>query len=435
VIDSKALLAIKQELASHFAAFPTSQTPNETQTEDDLIWKVLKTLGWSEYLRQQNLAPKGREDVPDGLLFLDKASKTQANKTPKEWRRYEFGAAVVESKRWQRPLDRQSGRKGEETAPFTQILRYLRRIDDLTNGELRWGILTNGAQWRLYYQGARNPLEDFCEIDLAVVLGIPDHDGGLFALTDEQKVHWLKVFALVFRTDAFIPGAADKLTFHQRALNEAQFYEKRVSTNLSQLVFGRVFPDLVKAIAASVPKAPLHEVRETALVVLYRLLFILYAEERDLLPVNEHRYKEYALRDKVRRDVGARKDRNDTFSTTQARYWSTLMNLCVAIDEGDGSIGLPPYNGGLFDADRVPLLKEVRISDSVMADVIDALSFEAGETGRKYINYRDLSVQQLGSIYERLLEQEVVSKDGDITIRPNPFARRGSGSYYTPDAR
>lgn len=432
-IDDNALSAFRTELQAHFAAFPTSQTPNETQTEDDLIWKVLSTLGWSEFLRQQNLAPEGREDAPDGLLFLDKAAKLQANKTATEWRRYELGAAVVESKRWQRPLDRQSGRKGEEIAPFTQILRYLGRIDDLTNGELRWGILTNGAQWRLYYQGARPPLEDFCEIDLAVVLGIPDHDGGLFALTEEQKAHWLKVFALVFRIGAFVPGPTDKRTFHQRALDEAQHYEKRVSTSLSQLVFGRVFPDLIRAIAASVPDALLHEVREAALVVLYRLLFILYAEDRDLLPVNERRYKEYALRDKVRRDIGDRKDRNETFSNAQTRYWSILMDLCVAIDEGDGSIGLPPYNGGLFDADRVPLLKQVRISDKVMADVIDALSFESGDTGRKYINYRDLSVQQLGSIYERLLEQEVVRQNDDITIRPNPFARRGSGSYYTPD--
>ena len=58
---------------------------------------------------------------------------------------------------------------------------------------------------------------------------------------------------------------------------------------------------------------------------------------------------------------------------------------------------------------------------------------ERTEDGRKYINYRSLSVQQLGSIYERLLEYEVTREDGDITIRPNIFARKGSGSYYTPD--
>jgi hypothetical protein len=68
-----------------------------------------------------------------------------------------------------------------------------------------------------------------------------------------------------------------------------------------------------------------------------------------------------------------------------------------------------------------------------MARVIDVLSFERTAEGRKYINYRDLSVQQLGSIYERLLEHEIVRESGTIVIRPNIFARKGSGSYYTPD--
>jgi hypothetical protein len=68
-----------------------------------------------------------------------------------------------------------------------------------------------------------------------------------------------------------------------------------------------------------------------------------------------------------------------------------------------------------------------------MADVIDALSFEQTPEGRRYINYRDLSVQQLGSIYEQLLEHEVIREGGSISIRPNIFARKGSGSYYTPD--
>ena len=46
------------------------------------------------------------------------------------------------------------------------MLRYLRRVEDLTTGKLRWGILTNGARWRLYYQGARSVAEKFFEIEL-----------------------------------------------------------------------------------------------------------------------------------------------------------------------------------------------------------------------------------------------------------------------------
>ena len=431
--SSDALALLRKDLTAIYAKFPTAQTPNESQTEDDLIWPILTRLGWGASLRQQNLAPKGREDVPDGILFKDAVAKAQANHFPEEWRRYEFGLAVVESKRWARPLDRRSGRRGEETAPSTQMLRYLRRVEDLTTGKLRWGILTNGAQWRLYYQGARSVSEQFFEIDLAAILAIPGHLGRLASLTDEEREHWLKVFFLIFRIQAFVPGAADERTFHQRALDEGRFYEERVAGNLSNLVFGQVFPELVRAIASAAPDAPLQQVREAALILLYRLLFILYAEDRDLLPVRDNRYDDYGLRERVRGDVGRRKDVHDTFSTSAARYWATLEDLCRAINIGDASIGLPPYNGGLFDAEGTPLLSKIRLGDAVMANVIDVLSFESTPDGRKYINYRDLTVQQLGSIYERLLEHEVVREADGIQVRPNIFARKGSGSYYTPD--
>lgn len=425
--------ALAADLTAIFSSFPVGQAPNETRTEDDLIWPVLRRLGWDHAMRQLNLTVKGRDDVPDGLLFADAETKTQADRFPEEWKRYQFGLAIVESKRWRRPLDRQSGKRGEELAPSTQMLRYLRRVDDLTTGNLRWGILTNGGRWRLYYSGARSVSEQFFELDLAAILGIAGHGDGLFKLDDDQRRHALRVFVLVFRREAFLPSATDPRTFHVRALEEGKFYEERVATDLSNLVFDKIYPLLARSIADGAPNAPLQDVREAALILLYRLLFILYAEDRDLLPVNDRRYDDYGLRDRVRLDVGDRKDRGDIFSTTAARYWSVLDDLCRAIDEGDTSIGLPPYNGGLFDSERTPLLRQVRLSDSVMAEVIDKLSFERADDARKYINYRDLSVQQLGSIYERLLEHEVVREGAIVDIRPNIFARKGSGSYYTPD--
>ena len=424
-LDDASLEELEAALRAICDCFPAAASPNESQTEDDLIWPVLARLGWTASLRQQNLSAYGRVDVPDGLLFADEAAKGQANGFAQEWKRYELGLAVVESKRWLRPLDRRSGRAGEETAPSTQMLRYLRRIDDVTTGNLRWGILTNGARWRLYYQGARSVSEQFFEVDLAALLDLPGHNDGLFALTEAERRRWLKVFALVFRPEAFVPGAADARTFHQRAIAEGRFYEERVAASLSDLVFGQVFPELARAVAAAEPDAPpLPEVREAALLLLYRLLFILYAEDRDLLPVRDERYDDYALRDKVRGDVGRRKDQGDVFSETAARYWSIVADLCRAIDQGDVAIGLPPYNGGLFDRERAPLLDRIRLGDRVMADVIDALSFEQDEAGRRrYINYRDLGVRQLGSIYERLLEHELASDgEGDVSYRFLPVA-------------
>jgi hypothetical protein len=427
-VDVKAL---GSDLKAIFKAFPTDQKPNETRTEDDLIWPILQRLGWTHSMRQQNLTIKGRDDVPDGLLFADEAAKQLADTHIEEWKRYQHGLAIVESKRWSRPLDRRSAQRGEELAPSTQMLRYLRRVDDLTNGNLRWGILTNGARWRLYFSGARSVSEQFLEIDLLSVLGIGSRD--LFDLTDVERDHMLRVFYLIFRTEAFVPTPPQLLSFHARAIEDGKVYEDRVANNLSDLVFNSIYPLLARSIAEKAPAASLDSVRQGALILLYRLLFILYAEDRDLLPVNDPRYDDYGLRKRVRQDVGNRKDKNDVFSNTAARYWSVLDDLSRAIDQGDPSIGLPPYNGGLFDAERTPLLREVRLPDSVMADVIDRLSFTLDEGTRKYINYRDLSVQQLGSIYERLLEHEVVREGEIVDIRPNIFARKGSGSYYTPD--
>ena len=295
--------AIEQSLGGLFNPFPTEQRPNESQTEDDLIWPVLTLLGWMSSLRRQNLTPRGMDDVPDGLLFADDAAKARANGFAEEWKRYEFGLAIVESKRWGLSLDGRPDRQAK-TAPSTQMLRYLRRVDDLTTGRLRWGVLTNGARWRLYYQGARSVSEEFCEIDLAAILDLPGHNDGLFVFDATERRHWLKVFVLLFRQEAFLPISTDGRTFHRRALDEGRYYEKRVAADLSDLVFDYVFPELARAIAAAAPDAPLPDVRDATLTLLYRLLFILYAEDRGLLPVHDARYDDYGLRVRVRDDCG-----------------------------------------------------------------------------------------------------------------------------------
>lgn len=426
-VDTASMRATLEGIAR---SFPQNHRTNESQTEDDFIWPVLNALGWTESLRQQNLTVIGREDVPDGLLFADAAAKAAANAQGEQWKRYAYGLAVVESKRWARPLDRASGRD-ETTAPSTQMLRYLRRIDDLTKGQLRWGILTNGAKWRLYWAGARSVSEEFLEIDLSRVLAL-DADDDLFA-DEGARDHWLRVFAILFRRDAFLKTGTDARSFHERALAAAAFYEERVAASLSKLVFEQVFPNLADAIAQAAPQASLDDVRQASLVLLYRLLFLLYAEDRDLLPVGEKRYDDYALRH-LRKEVGERISENDVFSTAAGRVWAHVADLARIIDKGDASVGIPPYNGGLFASEGTPLLDSIRIPDSVMGPALDALSYERSSGERRYINYRDLSVQQLGSIYERLLEFEIIRDDmGTLSVRPNLFARKNSGSYYTPD--
>lgn len=426
--------ALRETLAAILAGFPHDKSPNEATTENDFVWPVLQALGWGDYLTQQNLSDKGRVDVPDGLLFIDAEAKAKANEYAEEWKRYEFGAAIVESKRWGRALDRAEGRKGaDRETPSTQLLRYLRRIDDLTRGALRWGILTNGSRWRLYFAGARSTIDEYLEIDLARIMGLHDDllDTGI---TDAERDHWLRVFATLFHRSAFERATSDAPSFLERARKDAAFYEERVAKSLSDLVFDRLYPTLGKAVAKAAPAdTPLDDIRQATLILLYRLLFILYAEDRGLLPVKDRRFDDYALR-VARLDVGRRKDEGDAFSTIADTIWRRFASLAKMIDKGDPSVGLPPYNGGLFSSEATPLLATLSLGDDVMAEALDILSWEQRGGRRRYINYRDLSVQQLGSIYERLLEFELVRDDtGALDIRPNIFARKNSGSYYTPD--
>ena len=364
------------------------------------------------------------------------------------WQRFQHGACVVEAKRWNRALDREQTHRGADRGvPSTQMLRYLRRVDDVTNGGLRWGMLTNGRHWRLYFKGALSVSEDFLEIDLGKVFNLPGCQTDLLdrrpdAFPDDAAWHGhgLKLFLLFFGRAAFLPDHRHE-TFHELALREGKQWEARVARDLSDTVFGHVFPSLVRALAAADGKpaaelnaAALGDIREGALIFLYRLLFVLYAEDRNLLPDESGPYAEYSLT-RLRGEIADKRAHGVRFSDRMDNYWSRLRGVFQAIARGDDSLGIPPYNGGLFDPATPPILARVQLPDAVVADLVFRLSHIDAGDGRlpKYINYRDLSVQQLGSVYERILEHGLTVEAGAVAVAETPAARKSSGSYYTPE--
>ena len=415
---AEGFIAFTHAISTCFNNFSHFSNPNEAVTEKELICPVLEALGWTDYLPQQGSARK--EDIPDHLLFADAEAKKRAIARSTSEDRYKDALLVQESKRIARSLDnREEGDKIQEGTPHGQILRYLSTADIVSEGSIRWGILTNGSVWRLYDQRARPRATGFFEIDLQGFLNEDNEDG-------------LRTFFLLFRRDAFVLRQGTTTTFLEAALAEGRRYEEKVTQDLSSVVFDRVFPKVVEALADTTG-ASLPEVRAAALIFLYRLLFILYAEDRGLLPVNDLRYDDYGLRKRVRDDIAQRKSQNDVFSGTAANYYNRLLELFRLIDKGDASISLPPYNGGLFASTAAPLLENVRLSDAVIADIIHDLSHAESDGEHRFVNYRDMSVQQLGSLYERLLEREPVrAADGSVSVRPNPYVRKDSGSFYTP---
>src|SRR5665213_2196578 len=190
-------VAFDAALRDIFAPLAEDASINEAQTEQLVVERVLRALGWADdYLPQVNLSGRRREDVPDVLLFADAAAKAGAVAEPHYERRYRHGIALLEAKRWLRPLDRGEAENSfDPGAPSSQMLRYLSRADIVSDRKVKWGVLTNGAVWRLYWQDARSRAEEFFEVDVAGLLDPRErpHDADEPAASDG-----LKLFLLLF---------------------------------------------------------------------------------------------------------------------------------------------------------------------------------------------------------------------------------------------
>ena len=272
------------------------------------------------------------------------------------------------------------------------------------------------------------------------MLGLPGCETDLLDPRGIDAEHALRLFLLLFGRSAFLPSENGR-TFHAIALEHGRRWEAKVARDLSRIVFAEVFPVLADALGRhdrgrpTVPDAAwLEQIRQGSLILLYRLLFVLYAEDRDLLPDERGPYAAYCLT-RIRREVADARAAGRAPSPRAAIYWARLRGIFAAIAHGDDGLGIPPYNGGLFETDAAPVLERVELPDDVIAKIVFALSHVEAERGSKYVNYRDLSVQQLGSIYERILEFGLrLGADGTVMVDRDDGERHDSGSYYTPDA-
>ncbi len=395
--------------------------PDEEITIERAISPILDVLGWSARLPKRSLTSRDEVDL---TLHSDAADAERL--LAESERKQVLGATgIVECKRWQRDFDASGtgGGRGSETAA-QQIQRYLLIAGADSNESLRWGILTNGARWRVYSYRAR-PRERTWEIDLASLLTRTD----LFSqVLDEVAKHRLRTAFLLLRRDSWIPQEGERETFLDRLLEEGRRRDAELADDLSDVIFKNVYPEIVRLFWNKQPDANSGDVARAALYFLYRLLFIYYAEDRGMLNTEDPRYQQVSLRHKVR-DPVAEQYGNADFSSRSRSYWRYLEDLREIIDQGDPAIDQPAYNGGLFAAGHA-ILDEIELSDAELAPIIHDLSHTSGGT---YVSYRNLEVQQLGSIYERLLEQAPRrDADGEIGITISPYARKDSGSYYTP---
>ena len=428
------------------AVVPNAEQLNEAQTERRFIQPLLQQLGhiFDVQLALQTSQGAG---VPDYAFFasVDALNAAQPHINTNEF--FNTALAVGDAKKWSRNLDRKTQDEGDpfnNQNPNYQIDFYLRSADK------DWGILTNGRQWRLYHRQTSYRLDNFYEVDLAALLS---ENGDLDAF---------RYFYNLFRGDAFIPDANGP-SFLDLVLTESEQYTVGVSNDLKN----RVYDALRLLIGGFLDfphngfdraNPPLGEIQTNCLILLYRILFILYAESRDLLPLDNPNYAvQYSLNHLVT-DIHEKLDSDITFAPGANLSWTRLRQLFTLINDG-WEDHIPQYNGGLFNPGQHPFLERYGIGDDALAQVIELLT--RSEQGER-ITYRDLDVRHLGDIYEGLLEYQpriadqdlvIVSNRGSETVAPSKSApdrevayqggevylltdndeRKATGSYYTPD--
>lgn len=426
-LDIKAeFAALKNLYLSKKAILPTL---NEAQTEDIFIKPALEILGF-KYIPQVISRGQGRAERPDYALFLNESERDTAYSLQNnETAFYSRVLVIAEAKYWQRPLSKVSPNDQRDifknANPSFQISSYL------SGTNVDWGILTNGREWRLYYRQASSTATEFYPVDLVELL-------------ETEDIEQFKYFWLFFRSAAFGKDSYNK-NFLERVREGSTTYATQVGNELKTLVFDQIFPDLARGFIVdamrrgkTVEPKPIYA---ATLSFLYKLLFLLYAEARNLLPITTA-YRDYSLI-KITQEIAASLDKQRTLSETSTKIYQSLLGLFAIVDRGDKALEVPRYNGGLFHFDFHELgdredypenyfLSEHQISDAILFPALDKLArFE-----KLPIDYSFLGVRQLGSIYEGLLEYRLIIEDektGNVYLENDKGERKATGSYYTPD--
>ena len=311
----------------------------------------------------------------------------------------------------------------------------------LNSSEEKWGIVTNGKLVRLVKEHHLSYTKGYVEFNLAGML-------------ESRNYKEFKVFYRLLHASRFkIEGENDNLTIMDR------IYEQSVTTGSSigselkynikkaieELGNGFLSGNIIEELQNNEEKCS--QFYSELLIIIYRVMFLLFAEQRGLFPGTTCLYmEEYSitsLRNRVERGIPMRDEYTD--------IWEGLKVTFRMVEEGIPEQGIYAYNGMLFSKDSTVLLNTLKCRNKEFLKMIDYLTLFNKDGLIHRISYVDLGVEELGSIYEGLLDfsprvvkerevfrSEVFGIKQDIKVNENSFfldprgtMRKQSGSYYT----
>ena len=165
---------------------------------------------------------------------------------------------------------------------------------------------------------------------------------------------------------------------------------------------------------------------DESLVIVYRVLFLLFAEARGLVPAWHPVFRESYTIDSLRTSV-------ETLPRPRG-VWAALQAIARLAHRGcrAGSLRVPAFNGRLFSPAHAPLAESTPLDDAAVRDALVALTTRRTSGGRQRIAYADLGVEHLGGVYERVLDYEAAPRTGAAPPLVQGGRRKATGTFYTP---
>ncbi len=194
------------------------------------------------------------------------------------------------------------------------------------------------------------------------------------------------------------------------------------------------------------------EVEKAALTLMFRILFILYAEGSRFLPMDNSTYERKSLSGLVAEAAAS----GDRLSDDSTALWSQFAVLVRAMRHGNRAWDVPAYNGSLFAPSGfagAELLERIELADPHFAQLLLAVGWDSN--GNRGVDYSSLEIGHLGHIYESLLSLQLSVADrplrydqkkdryvpeatdpdvgaGGLLWQTHEGGRKAGGVYYTP---
>ena len=317
--------------------------------------------------------------------------------------------------------------------------------------QLPWVIFVQGHKVRLYSTqnigvSKRGRTETYIECQTSLLA--------------EENIHYLW---LLFSADALSKEGSVSQLIEGSA---------RFAGNLAEKLRERIYDFVVPNLAIGINKArnlktvqtdqDIELTYEMALIVLFRLLFVAYAEDRDLLPYKSNEnYRRRSLKQTAQELLDAA-SKNQS-EPAGVHHWSEVYQLFSSVNKGNREWGVPAYAGAIFSDEKLVSsagyqLSKIKIENKYLEPALTALLLTDTDEGHLGpVDFRSLSVREFGTIYEGLLQSELSMAKQDLTIdsqghylpanksdvvaikkheiylHDKSGARKFSGSYYTPD--